>query len=87
MEIPNPKDPGRDIARANKRWNRQLLERLARDAGVNAPREVAGALTLLFEGAIVTAYVEGDEAAGRRARHTAERLLGFRRTTPGNRRR
>lgn len=75
VELPRPEDPGRDIARANKGWNRSRLEELARDAGVRQPRVLACSLTLLLEGAISSAYVEGNDAAGKQARKAAEQLI------------
>ncbi len=71
----NPSDAGRKIASRNKRQNRERLEQLAREAGLPKPRALASALSLLFEGAIVQAYVESDPTAGREARRAAEQLI------------
>ena len=65
VELPRREAPGRDLARDNKRWNRELLERLCREAELTDPKAVAGALSLLFEGAIVTAYVAEAREGGR----------------------
>lgn len=51
------------------------MERLAGATRLEHPGELAGALSLLFEGAIVTAYVEGDRSAGHKARRAAEKLM------------
>jgi AcrR family transcriptional regulator len=75
VELPREEDPGRAIARDNKGWNRRRLEELARDAGAMQPRSLACSLVLLVEGAIASAYVEGNQAAGRQARKAAELLL------------
>lgn len=75
VEILSPSDPGREIARRNKQENRRRLERLATEAELTEPATLASALSLLFEGAIVTAYVERDRGAGRAARKIAERLI------------
>ncbi len=72
VEVLNPSDAGRKIASRNKRQNR---ERLAREAALPKPRALASALSLLFEGAIVQAYVESDPTAGREARRAAEQLI------------
>jgi AcrR family transcriptional regulator len=80
IEIPNPADPGREVARRNKRKNRERLEQLARDAGLRDPKGLAASLSLLFEGAIVSAYVEGNPDAARVARRTAERLIRLHRS-------
>ncbi len=75
VEILSAADPGRQIARRNKKVNRRCIEKLAREAGLAEPAILASALSFLFEGAIVTAYVEGDRNAGRAARRAAERLI------------
>ena len=75
IEILNPSDPSRTIARRNKEENRQRLQRLAREARLAQPEALAAALSLLFEGAVVTAHVENDPAAGRAAREAAQRLI------------
>ena len=75
VEIPSPESPGRDGVRRNKRENRQLMARLAREAGMEQPGELASALSFLFEGAIVTAYVEGDRCAGNKAHRAARKLM------------
>ncbi len=75
VEVLNPSDAGRKIASRNKRQNRERLELLARAAGLPKPRALASALSLLFEGAIVQAYVESDPTAGREARRAAEQLI------------
>jgi AcrR family transcriptional regulator len=75
IEVLNPSDPGRKIVCRNKRDNRARLEHLARDAGLPRPRALASALSILFEGAIVRAYVEADATAGREARRAAKQLI------------
>ncbi len=75
VEVLNPSDAGRKIASRNKQQNRERLEQLAREAGLPKPRTLASALSLLFEGAIVQAYVESDPTAGREARRAAEQLI------------
>ena len=75
VEVLSPSDAGRKIASRNKQQNRKRLEQLARQAGLPKPRALASALSLLFEGAIVQAYVESDPTAGREARRAAEQLI------------
>lgn len=75
IEIPNPTDPGRETARRNKLRNRERMQQLTRDAGLRDPKGLAASLSLLFEGAIVAAYVEGNRDAARVARKTAEQLI------------
>jgi AcrR family transcriptional regulator len=75
VEIPDQADPSREVARRNKRENYLRLEQLARDARLRDPASLAYALSLLFEGALVVAYVEGKTDAGVMARKAAESLL------------
>ena len=63
------------IAREHKLAFRVLLHLAARDAEVVDPETFADRLVLLVEGAIVTAYVEGDEFAAAWARSAAAALL------------
>jgi AcrR family transcriptional regulator len=65
----------RAIAREHKQSMRTLLQRATHDAAVTDPDTLADRLMLLAEGAIVTAYVEGDELAADRARSAAAALL------------
>jgi AcrR family transcriptional regulator len=65
----------RAIAREHKQSVRALLQQAARDAAVTDPDTLADRLMLLAEGAIVTAYVEGDKLAAVRARSAAAALL------------
>ncbi len=75
VEILSPSSPGREIARSNKAANRERIRRLASDAGLNRARSLAESLSLLFEGAIVSAHVEGDRSAGNQARRAARALI------------
>ena len=75
VEIPNPSDPGRDVARRNKADNQKRLERLAKEAGLRNPIALGAALSLLFEGAITVAFVESRTDSGRVARKAAESLI------------
>ncbi|TML98457.1 MAG: TetR/AcrR family transcriptional regulator [Actinobacteria bacterium] len=65
----------RAIAREHKQSLRALLQRAARAAAVTDPDTLADRLMLLVEGAVVTAYVEGDEHAAVRARSAAAALM------------
>ena len=75
VEVISPSHPGRQIAARNKQDNRERIARLAREAGLRNPKSLAASLALLFEGAIVQAYVESDRNAGRQARQAAESLI------------
>ena len=63
------------VAVTNKRALRSYLVDLATQAGVHGPRASAEQLALLFEGAIVTALLEGSAAPARTARAAAQALL------------
>jgi AcrR family transcriptional regulator len=62
-----------DEARTHKAAFREILRRLAAEAG--QPPDLAEHLLLLAEGAIVTAAISGDPAAADRARAAAARLV------------
>ncbi|MHA6795045.1 TetR/AcrR family transcriptional regulator [Pseudonocardia bannensis] len=70
-----PSPAARAAARDHKLALRALLAEVAAEAGVSDPPVLAERLMLLVEGAIVTAHVEGDARAARRARSAAEALL------------
>jgi AcrR family transcriptional regulator len=75
VELADPGHPARTAIANHKRRSRDLIERLAREAGLEDPKTVSDHLTLLMEGAIVTALVEGDWEAARRAGAAAARLV------------
>ncbi len=75
VEIPNRSDPSREVAKRNKLDNHRRLERLVRDAGLQDPVALSSSLSLLFEGAIVEAFVADKPDSGRVARKAAERLI------------
>lgn len=53
-ELPDPENPARKIAIAEKAWLLDLLERLATATGCSEPRSLAIRLLLLHEGALAT---------------------------------
>jgi AcrR family transcriptional regulator len=74
VELADPEHPARAAIANHKRRSRELIERLAREAGLDDPPTVSDHLMLLMEGAIITALVEGDWEAARRAGAAAARL-------------
>jgi AcrR family transcriptional regulator len=78
----DPEHPARGAITSHKRRSRDLIERLTGQAGIDDAGEVADHLMLLMEGAIITALVEGDWQAARRARKAARRTLGLDRPQP-----
>jgi AcrR family transcriptional regulator len=75
IELADAKHAGHAAAVANKRAVRAFLRDLAREAGVADPGPLADQLSLLAEGAIVTALMERTPTAARTARRAAAQLL------------
>ena len=75
-ELGGTDHPGCEVVRADKRWMRDLFERLAADVpGADAPA-LGGQLHLLYEGALVVSTAGGRSDAIDGARAAAARLLG-----------
>jgi AcrR family transcriptional regulator len=62
-ELPDPADPGREVARRQKRWTRDYLAGLARQAGLADPERLGSQLLLLMDGASSRIAVEGAPGA------------------------
>src|SRR3954471_20902611 len=75
VELADPAHPARPAIANHKHRSRALIERLAEEAGLQDPPTVSDHLMLLMEGAIITALVEGDWQAARRAGAAATKLL------------
>ena len=73
-EITDPKHPARVVAAAQRAWLHARFSEWARAAGVTDPRATAGALVVLFDGAIAASEQDGPQRA-RDARWMAEKLL------------
>jgi AcrR family transcriptional regulator len=74
-EFSDPASPTRIQCAEHKRLQREYIEKLANDAGVKNPSELASEFNLLIEGAIVNAHVERDFEAAQRAKKIARSLL------------
>ncbi len=74
-EYPAAEDLPRQAAEAFKEGCRDLLEGLCRDLAVTDPEGLARQLQLLFEGALVVAFLQRTPLAGAEARRAAEALL------------
>ena len=74
-EYPAAEDLPRQAAEAFKGGCRDLLEGLCRDLAVADPEGLARQLQLLFEGALVVAFLQRTPMAGGDARRAAEALL------------
>ena len=70
--------PVHQIAAGFKRFTCDLFEELAVAAEMSEPKELAMELTLLFEGAIVTSFVMGDQSLAANARRAAAALVDAR---------
>jgi AcrR family transcriptional regulator len=73
-EIGDPAHPARAVAAGQRRWFHDRFSEWARAAGVADPAATAGALMVLFDGAIAAAEQDGPQRA-RDARWTAGQLL------------
>jgi AcrR family transcriptional regulator len=73
-EISDPKHPARAVAAAQREWLHARFSEWTRAAGVTNPRATAGALVVLFDGAIAASEQDGPQRA-RDARWMAEQLL------------
>jgi AcrR family transcriptional regulator len=83
VELAEPAHPAHAAVVAHKDRSRAYFRELAVAAGVDHPDDVSDQWMLLSEGATVTALVEDDRDAARRARKAAEALLaGARRRRP-----
>jgi AcrR family transcriptional regulator len=73
-EITDRAHPARVLAASQRQWLSARFTEWARAAGAANPKRAAGALLVLFDGAVAAAEQDGPERA-RDARWTAERVL------------
>jgi len=66
---------GRAVCRNVRRWLRELLTRLAKDAGAAKPEVLAHQLQLLYDGTAASGQMDGDSAAAIRAKAAAALLV------------
>jgi AcrR family transcriptional regulator len=64
-----------EAAEESRGWTRALFTRLAREAGAPDPETLARQLVQLYDGAIVTARMDGDPTAAATARASAAALI------------
>jgi AcrR family transcriptional regulator len=74
-ELTEPDHPARRITAAHRQSLLELFARLVKEAGLRSPDYVAGALIVLFDGAVATTVVDGDPNATRYARLAAEQII------------
>jgi len=66
---------GREVCRNARRWTRELLSGLAKEAGASNPDVLAKQLVLLYDGAAASAQMDRDPAAAAEARAAAVLLI------------
>jgi len=74
-EYPDVTGPVRRLIAEHREWFRSTLEQLATAAGLQDPREVAAALVLLRDAALVGGYLDGDERVAPAFERTARAVL------------
>src|SRR3954453_5260365 len=67
-----PDTPSAEVSHASRAWTRQLFTDLARDAGAANPSVLGQQLVLLYDGAIVSAQLDGNRDAARTAKAAAD---------------
>jgi AcrR family transcriptional regulator len=70
-----PTTPARQVSSKHRGWVLDLFAQLATDLGARDPAQVARQLSLLYGGALITAYMDSDPDAPLVAREVAESLL------------
>ena len=75
VEFPNPAHPARVIGAEHRRWVRELLGRLSREAQLRAPEILADQLALIYDGAMVGTQLDGESTPAHRARAAARALI------------
>ena len=63
------------VSSESRAWTRALIVALAREAGARQPERVGRRIAMLYDGAMVGAWMDRDPAAAREARMGAEVLL------------
>jgi AcrR family transcriptional regulator len=76
-EFPDPASPVRAVVADHRAWFRTTLEQVVAGAGIARPTEVAGALVLLRDAALVGAYLDGAEVVRPAFVRTAEQVAGL----------
>jgi AcrR family transcriptional regulator len=66
---------GREVCRDARRWTRELLSGLAKEAGASNPDVLAKQLVLLYDGAAASAQMDRDPTAAAEARAAAVLLI------------
>jgi AcrR family transcriptional regulator len=70
-----PESAGRAVCDSARQWTRTLFTDLARAAGAGEPELLAHQLVLLYDGASVSAQMDGDRAGAKAARAVAAQMV------------
>lgn len=70
-----PEESVQSVCSATRGWIRGVFADLARRAGAAHPAELAAQLVLLYDGAMVSAQLDGNKAAARTARVVAAAMV------------
>lgn len=76
VELADPAHPGTDFVRGHKQRFSEFLRGLVEETIGKGAAKVAPAVSILVEGAIVTAVIQGDPASADVARDAALKLVG-----------
>lgn len=76
VELADPSHPGAEFVRGHKQRFSEFLRTLVEERVGKAAAKVAPAVSILVEGAIVTAVIQGNPAAADMARDAALKLVG-----------
>ncbi|HMF17608.1 MAG TPA: TetR/AcrR family transcriptional regulator [Gemmataceae bacterium] len=76
VELADPAHPGTEFVRGHKQRFGQFLRRLVEESVGKAAAKVAPAVTILVEGALVTAVIQGNSDAADVARDAALKIVG-----------
>jgi AcrR family transcriptional regulator len=74
-ESPRPGGPVEIAAAEHRRWVRNLFHELAHQAGAPRPAALAKQLTVVYDGATIAAWLDGDRTAAATARTVATTLV------------
>jgi AcrR family transcriptional regulator len=74
-ELHDAEHPAKRVTAMHRQWLIDLFARLVKEAGLTSPEYVAGALLVLFDGAIATTMVDGNPNATRYSRLAAEQII------------
>lgn len=75
-ELADPGHPGTEFVRGHKQRFGEFLRGLVEESVGTAAAKVAPAVSILVEGAIITAVIQGDPGAADVARDAASKLVG-----------